>query len=94
MIEDVLHMLGLPGSIILVASVGLSLYHGRNLLTAGAKLATWLRFGGVLALLAVVAYAGLIPGVSLSINLSIVVETAGRLWRLLPIDVIREMLPL
>ncbi|GGL26155.1 hypothetical protein GCM10009037_07220 [Halarchaeum grantii] len=67
MISELLHALGVPGSIVVVASVAVTLFHGRHLLAIGATVATWARFVGFLVLVGAVAYAGLIPGVNLSV---------------------------
>lgn len=93
-LEELLHWLGVPGSIILVLSAGLTVYHGRHLLTIGALLGRWLRFGGVLLILAAVAVSGLVPGVRLSIDLGALASGLGELLRLLPVDMVLRWLPL
>lgn len=79
---EALGALGVGGSIVLVISTVVALYHGRNILLLAQRLGTWLRFLGVLVLLAVLAVAGLIPGISLSVDVNAMLGTVGDLWSL------------
>lgn len=90
-LSELLHWLGVPGSIVLVLSAGLTVYHGRHLLALGAMLGTWLRFGGVLVLLTAIAYSGLVPGVNLNIDLGKLFEFIVWLWSVLPIPSLGEL---
>jgi len=85
MIGEILEMVGVQGSIALVVSSAVGLYHGRNILSLFGRMATWLRVAGVLAFLGVAAAAGLIPGIELTVHLETLAGVAGDIWSLLPI---------
>ncbi|WP_435099630.1 hypothetical protein [Halarchaeum sp. P4] len=82
MLTDLLHWLGVSGSIVLVGSVALTVYHGRHLFRLGALLGTWLRFSGLLAILAAVAYSGLVPGIDLDVDFGTLGSLAGTAWHI------------
>lgn len=73
MIAEILHWLGVGGSIATVVSAGIMLYHGRELLKFAARFGVWVRMAGLVGFVVVLAASGIIPGVSLSVNL-------GALW--------------
>ena len=85
LIGEVLAWVGVKGSLVLVVSAVIAAYHGHSLLGFFARLGTWARVAGVFLLVGVVAYAGLIPGVRLSLDFVTLGTLAGRLWSWLPI---------
>jgi hypothetical protein len=92
-IAALLETLGVGGSIVTVISAAIALYHGRSLLTWAARIGTWLRIGGLVAFLLVIAAAGLIPGVELAINFGTLADVLGSLWAALPKPSLPEVLP-
>ncbi len=84
-LTDVLAWLGVRGSIVLVASAIVAAYHGHSLLALFATLGVYARIAGLFVLFAVVAYAGLIPGVHVSIDVPTLAEFLSRVWSWLPI---------
>jgi hypothetical protein len=85
-IEEILALLGVPGSIVLVLSVLFAIYHGKNILDFFSRMTIWFRIGAVVAILSVLAIAGFIPGVDLTVHahtlIDALVGVGEALWSL------------
>jgi len=92
-LAEILEMLGVGGSIVTAISAGIALYHGRSLLAFAARIGTWLRIAGLLSFLLVLAWAGLIPGVDLTIQLATLSDALGKLWGMIPKPSLKGVLP-
>ncbi|MEA5387228.1 hypothetical protein VB779_09310 [Haloarculaceae archaeon H-GB11] len=86
MIEELLHWLGVPGSIGAIVSAGVMLFHGKHVLSLLARIGTWMRVTGVVAFLAVVLASGVVPGVELSIDIGTFWAWLSGVWAALPIE--------
>lgn len=89
LVAEALEAVGVGGSVVLVVSAVLAAYHGHSLLGFFARLGTWARVAGVFVLVGVAAYAGLIPGVRVPLDLGTLAEVGGRIWRWLPVPAVR-----
>ncbi|MBV0925012.1 hypothetical protein KTS45_12475 [Halomicroarcula limicola] len=69
MIGELLHALGVSGSIVTVVSAAVMFYHGREVLSVLTRVGAWVRIGAVFAFVAVALSSGLVPGVDVSLNL-------------------------
>jgi len=94
MIEELLHWMGLPGSIIAIVSTGIMLYHAHEVIGFLSRLGTWLRIGGVLTFLGVLAAAGVIPGVKISTDLRVVWNGLVDVLSWLPIKRLPDLIPI
>jgi hypothetical protein len=92
-LAQLLSLLGVGGSIATVATAAVALYHGRSILNVLTRIGTWLRIGGLVAFLLLIATAGLIPGVELAINFGTLADALGSLWTALPKPSLSEVLP-
>lgn len=83
MIEKVLHVLGVPETIVSVGRIVLTTYHRKKVLDVFTRLGIWARISGAI-LVAAVVITLLVPGVSVSINPSALLDAAGDAWNGIP----------
>jgi hypothetical protein len=84
LLEGLLKWLGAPGSVILVVSTVFALYHSRELLQWISGASIYARFLGLAIFLGVLAHSGLVPGIHLELDLSVLTDVLGAIWGLLP----------
>lgn len=93
-VGSLLNLLGVAGPIAFVVTTAIALYRGRSLLVLLGSIGTHLRVAGVLAFLGVLAAAGLVPGVELSVDRSTLAsaapDVARVVWGSVPVQ---EVLP-
>jgi len=83
---DVLHWLGVPGSIVLVLSTVWSLWHAHEIAQWLGNATIYARFIGLAILFGVLAMSGLIPGIHFKINLGALADALRAIWGLLPVE--------
>lgn len=76
-VADLLHSLGVSGSIVTIAVALVGLKHGREILALFGTLGLAARVAGVLLFVFVVVSSGLIPGLEVSVDANLTV--LGRL---------------
>lgn len=86
LISGLLEWLGAPGSVILVFSTLLALYHGRSILKTLSGASIYARFAGLTIFLGALAVSGLVPGVHLELDVGTFGDALGGVLSWLPLE--------
>ena len=70
-VADLLHSIGLSGSIVTIVVAVIGLKHGREVLGLLSTIGIWTKAIGFLVFLFVLSTTGLIPGVEVAVELSL-----------------------
>jgi len=83
MIEELLHFLGIPGTIISAVVMVVSAYHIKSILDVFTKVGLWVRVGGA-AVIIVLLFAIFVPGFKVSVDVRTMIGAGGDLVGKIP----------
>jgi len=85
---EALKSIGIEGGVPVIVSAVLALMHGRTALKMVIASAIYAKVAGIFAFVFVVLVSGVIPGLSLNVDFSVLTDFLGDIWSLLPVEMV------